>query len=350
MKIEREELVKTLNRLKPGLSPKELIEGMISYNFLGEYIATFNDLISVFHPFKTDFNCAIKADNFLKVLSKNKEKEITIDYIENEEECFLNVKTKRMEAQFPVGTSDVILESMTDLENEFEKGWKELSNNFIDGIYYCMFSAAIDPSQGTLTCISIDGNDIMSCDNARSTWYTIDTPMKPFLIKANVASELKKYEPTHYKLTEAWVHFKNDEGTVFNVRRVKGVYDDLHSFYEIDGKKVELPKEIVDGIDTASVVSDDLKKVEQEIDITITKGSIKIEAARRGVLKIKNEIPLPSYKSKELKFKINPEFLLQVIEKTPKKENPVMLVDLEKKCICFENPEFKHILMMQVER
>ena len=216
-------------------------------------------------------------------------------------------------------------------------------------MYYCMFSAATDPAKGTLTCINVKGEDVMSCDNSRATWYTLDSPVDEFMIKAKVGVELKKYEPSHYKVIDSWVLFRTDDGVVFCVRKTSGEYPDISKLFVIEGVEVELPREIVEGLETTSVAYEDVPVWGSSVDITIENGTMELSANRKGILKIKNKIPMPNYDGERISFPITPDFLLEVIKKTPKKENPVMVVDSESKSIYFGNEEFEHVIMMRNE-
>ncbi|NMA23687.1 MAG: hypothetical protein GX938_09320, partial [Spirochaetales bacterium] len=85
MKINKTELQKALEKVKPGLSNKELVEQSTSFAFMGGRIVTYNDEISISHPVK-DLNVtgAVKAQSLYAFLSKIKRDEIILEWEENQ--------------------------------------------------------------------------------------------------------------------------------------------------------------------------------------------------------------------------------------------------------------------------
>ena len=62
MKIEREELLKVLSAIRPGLAKKDIVEQATHFIFTGQEVLTYNDQICISYPFETDFECSVPAD------------------------------------------------------------------------------------------------------------------------------------------------------------------------------------------------------------------------------------------------------------------------------------------------
>ena len=91
MKINREELLKVLDAVAPGLATKGLIEQTQSFIFKDGFVMTYNDEISIRHSFTGPFEGAVKAVELHQLLNKTKEKELEFEATQNE----LLIKGKR---------------------------------------------------------------------------------------------------------------------------------------------------------------------------------------------------------------------------------------------------------------
>jgi len=77
MNIQKEQLKKALETVKPGLAGKEIIEQSTSFAFMGDRVVTYNDEISISHPVEgLNLTGAIRAEELYQLLSKLKREEI----------------------------------------------------------------------------------------------------------------------------------------------------------------------------------------------------------------------------------------------------------------------------------
>ena len=73
MKINKAELQTALEKVKPGLASRELIEQSTSFAFMGDRVVTYNDEISISHPVAgVDINGAVKAQALYDFVSEVK--------------------------------------------------------------------------------------------------------------------------------------------------------------------------------------------------------------------------------------------------------------------------------------
>jgi len=364
MQLEREDLLRALEKLQPGLSPKELVEQMTQFNFLGKYLVTYNEIVSVFVPFETDFVCSVKADVFQGILSKLTEKEMELSLVENPTKdsegevvaisYFLKLQTKTAEAEFPVLIEGDISEAMRNLQKDIaDTEWLEVPKDFSSGAYVCMFSASRDPADNTMTCISIEGEDIISCDNSRATWYKMESPMESFLVQADVAKELRKYKPNGYKIGDNWIHFRNSEnGIIFNARRVKGKMRDIRPFFGKEGMNFNVPAELKEALELAGVVNAEDNPADRLVELAIKDKKAVCSAWRDGGARVKKQVSIPFYQGEEVSFFINPDFMMEIIDhsetdKDSGQKSPKMIINMEKKMAYFVNKKFDHALLLR---
>lgn len=364
MKLDRKKLLTALEALKPGLSPKELVEQMTQFNFLGKHLATYNEIVSVFVPFESDFICSVKADVFQGILGRLNEQNMELNLVEEEIKdehgepvalkYYLQLLTDSTEAEFPVLIEGDISEAMRNLEKDMQGEWLPLPKDFTKGAYLCMFSASKDPADNTLTCIKAKGSDLTCSDNTRATWYRMDGEVQEFLMQASVAKELKQYNPSEYRIGDNWIHFKSEEGITFNVRRVKGKMKDITTFFKNEGTEFNIPIEVKEAIELAGVVNADDKPLDRLVELSIQNQKAICKAWRVGGAKVKKEVSIPFYSGDEINFFINPDFMLEIIEHSePDKESgaksPKMLIDMKRRMAYFVNKKFDHALLLRAD-
>jgi DNA polymerase III sliding clamp (beta) subunit (PCNA family) len=259
MKINREEFTKALAAVRPGLAKKDIIEQATHFIFTGNEVTTYNDYICISYPLKTDFRCTVDADKLYKVLAGMEAKQIDVE-VKKDEFLISTKKTKSGLASFKEGK---ILEYIVGLGlKEKDKKWKPLPSNFIEGMYLCMFSASTDMTHGALTCVYLKGENIFASDDLRISWFTMDgTVDKKMFIPVQSAVELVKFPVVEYAVSTiegvtSWIHFRTKDHVMFSTRTMAGEYPSVEEHFEIEGKKLTLPKELKGAVKYVSVLAD----------------------------------------------------------------------------------------------
>ena len=212
MKINKADLLKALEAVKPGLSNKDFIEQSTSFIFHNEYIVSYNDMISVRCPFLTGIEGAVKANELYLLLSRCKKEEIDINYSDNE----LLIITGKMKA-------GITLEKEIKLPFE-EIGkiskFKLLPNNFVTAINFVIMTCSNNQNTPVLSCVHVQQNGkIESSDNYRISRYQIDLmPLNTFLLPAQSAKEIIKYNIVKAAESNGWVHFLTDNNIQISCR------------------------------------------------------------------------------------------------------------------------------------
>lgn len=264
MKINKQELIKALEVVKPGLANNEMIEQATSFAFMGGRVVTYNDEISISHPVKDlDLEGAVKADKLYKFLSKLKTDEIEGEVTDSE------IKLTTKKSKVGLGLQ---VEIKMPLEEIGKIGkWKDLPEDFNTAIGFCIFSCSRDMSKPVLTCIHVKTDQAESSDNFRGTIkkFKGELPFS-FLLPASTARELIRYPIKQIGRGKGWVHFRTASDTIFSCRIFEDNFPEMSHLFDIKGKEIKLPKGLDETLDEAGVFSakdhflDDVVKVTME--------------------------------------------------------------------------------------
>ena len=337
-KIQKDELLTMLQKLKPGLAQKGIVEQSTHFMFLGKDIATFSDQIAVIHPFQTNSSFSVKGDEFYRIISGADEGELTFSLENNQ----LTIECEGTSAGMPtlIDDKDKVDKLVTMLKKEM-KDWIALPDDFLQCCYLTMFSAAKDLSMGTLSCLFITGENIFSSDSIRASWSVMSEEMPEFLIPVKDVQELVKFPNlAYYCMSDNWVHFKTEDGVTFSVKKVLGTFKNLTKRFAVEGESLEFPKELKEVLNSITFLADgdvDLNKV---ISIKIAKNKIICKAEKNtGWIEKKLDF---KYKGAPLSFLINPIFLSQVLDKTTS-------LTIAPHAVLFQAEAFFHIIMLPIE-
>lgn len=304
--MKTKELLNVLEKVKPGISSKNTNESMSYFYFSGKDIITYNDKISIQHPFQTDFNLFVKANDFYKLISKISEDEI--DVVEKNEKLNITAKTARSRLS-TIHDNEISerIENLGDLLKEAK--WGKLSDNFCNCLSLCFNTASTQDLAGTLTCVYIKDNICVSSDNSRISYATLDSPLEEMFIQASEIKNLIAIEPKEYSISKSWIHFKNEDGCVFSIRKIEGNFPDFMQLFEFEGTEITFPEDILEGIDIASILVDTNYK---SINIKIAKNFLILSAkSDGGQILHRSKI---DYDGKEINFSINPEFIKEMMK------------------------------------
>lgn len=311
MKIERKKLIDILTKVQPGLASKEIIEQSHSFVFTHGRVCTYNDEIAVSTPIELEgIKGAVKAEEFYKLLNKSKAKEIELLTHKGE----LRLRTKRSKA-------GIRMESKISLpidEITKPKKWIKLPKRFVDAIAFALFSVSTDVTKQILMCLHIEGRYVTACDNFRLLRYDMGKKAekrfpKAILIPSGAATELVGYKPVEYARSRGWLHFRMEDGTVFSCRTYSQKYPDVSKLFKL--KKlatIEMPKNMKSMLDRAGVFTKAQFEQDEQVRITIADNTLVVYAkGDAGWFKEERKI---KYEGEEVKFKVNPIFLMKSLD------------------------------------
>ncbi len=335
----KSELLNILNKLKPGLASKAIVEQSTHFIFLGKIVATFSDQIAVIYPFQTPFPFSVKGEEFHRIISGIEEEELTIYPEENH---------LIISSEGTVAGIDTIVDEKDKVEHLIEslseqmKKWKKLPEDFIQGMFLTMFSAAKNLASGTLACVSVDGKNIFSCDTIRASWYTSTGEMPTCLLPAKDVQDLVKYPNfVEYCESDNWMHFRTKDKMTFSVKKVLDKFTDIKKFFlNASGDKIELPEKLAETLKSISFLAEGDMDLHRIVTITLSKGKI-VCKAKKEIGWVEKKIAC-AYKGKQREFMINPLFLSEILNRTN-------IMILSETAALFKTDNFQHMILLPVE-
>ncbi|MBS3777181.1 MAG: hypothetical protein KGY70_18440 [Bacteroidales bacterium] len=312
MKINKQQLQKAIETVRPGLASKEQIEQTTSFIFQEGKVITYNDEISLSHPVEDlEIEGAIQAEELYKLLGKLKKDEVDVSIEGNE----VKLKAGRAKASFT-------LEQEITLPFKKEIGetgkWKKLPADFNRFAKFAMSACSRDMSDPVLTCTHITKTGyIEGTDRFRIArcFMGENMPIDTFLIPATSIREVLRIKPTHIAPGDGWVHFSNADGTILSSRIYKNKYKDISPFMEIEGVKVNFPASVIDSIDKASIFARRDNLLDEKVEISITKGKLWVKG-RSDAGSFEEKSPI-KYDGDPIGFIIAPYLLQDILAETP---------------------------------
>jgi len=249
MKIKREDLRTALEKVRPGLASKERIEQTTSFAFLDGRVVTYNDEVSISHPVAglESIRGAVKAQALFEFLGRIKKDEIELEKEENQ----IIIKAGRAKAGL------VFDQTMRLPLDEIEKAskWTQLPEDFTTAVQMCLSCCSKDMSRPVLTCLHASKNVVEASDGYQIIRYTLKSKVsdKGFLIPATSANLLTRYPIKEVDLSERWIHFRTDDGTVFSSRILADNFPDVSGFLNADGEEFTFPDSMQEVVHRAVV-------------------------------------------------------------------------------------------------
>ena len=311
MKLNKTELQKALEIVKPGLANKEMIEHSTSFAFMDGKVVTYNDEISLSHPVEgLEISGAVPAEELYKLLSKLKKDEVEITVEGNQ---ILLKASSRSQAGLTLQQDIKLpLEEIGDVGK-----WKPLPEDFTKHVNFAISSCSRDMSRPVLICVHITKEGIVeSSDGFRITRCELGEgmPIKTFLLPATSAAQLSKLKPTKIAEGEGWIHFKTEEDTIMSCRIFEDDYPDASPFLEVEGVEITFPKTIVEVLDRVSVFSKRDYFLDEHITLTLEDNRLKISAKSLTGWS-KEELNI-KYSDESISFDITPYLLMDILQET----------------------------------
>jgi len=324
--IKTSELISALSKLRSGISTKGLIEGFGNYSLDNNFIRTYNDHICISYPFKTNVVASVKAEDLNAVLNKIYGETVELAVVDNS--LLINGGNTKAGLIKTEGVKHIPITGE----------WKDLPEDFLQGLSLCSFSAADTMSMGILYCIYVNKNKLYSSDNYRISRYELSKAISDtFLIPARSAEEVVKFKVDKYLLDESWVHFKASSGVIFSCRIVNGVYKDVDKYFEIEGKEFTLP-DIKKYVDSALIMADGKREFEKKIEMKLSKDQITLRGETETGW-IESKVPCSLELEESFKVMINPVFLNEVLNKSTS-------IILDKGKALFKSENFQHVMVL----
>lgn len=317
MKINREELLNALTKVKPGLAKNELAgEQTTSFAFMKDKVVTFDGSIKVSYPVKDlDIEGAVDAAYLYSFIQKLDEGEITILMKNNE----IQIKQGKTKAGFKLH-SEIKL-PLDNVEKISKKDWFSLPEGLLPALKFVRFSASSDMLNEKFTGIHLNKKGVVEAsDQLRVANYDVseltEKLQESILIPKTSVNELVKYEVDEMAVTSSWVHFSSKDGLLFSCRLLQpdDAFPDTSGIMQIEGEEIVFPKSLKIALEKALVF---INQEDPMIRITLEDNKIKLFTGKEEAAWFNQEINF-KYKKSPISFHINPEFLLDILQQTNK--------------------------------
>lgn len=351
MRIQKKEFLRALNIATMGVASSSAVNEMLNYNFYKENLLTYNGSLLLSIPMKLN-KCefSVSAKKFLSAVSSMPE---NFELIESENLIVLKGESKKVKTNF--GLAEMSDENIThDLFENIQKGlanseFKKLPSNFLEGIRLCMFSTAKSSNFGTLACLNIKNDYMLSSDNLRISAFTLDGEMPEILLPVENCKTLLKLKPISYVYHEDdnIINFLTESGVVISVRIVKGNYPDYKKIATQEYSEYEdliLPDEFSKMINDVGIVNQEVSETEQYVKLTINKEAIIVETEHASGWAYK-ELKLDEPLNRDISD-FSTTLLLQSLLEITKTINTLRVITQKEKenRVLFVSDKFRHIL------
>jgi hypothetical protein len=334
--MKKQDLLNVLEKVKPGLANKDMIEQATSFAFMGDRVVTFNDEISISCKLP-DMNLtgAVKAEELYKFLSKVKTEEIEL----STEGTEIRIKSGKAKVGLTIES-----EIRLPLEELGELGkFKKLPEDFLSTLKIVRFCCSKDMSNPKLTCINVRKDGLMeSCDNFRAIRFQMKSACPAgFLFPASAANALVGYQVETMSVSPGWVHFASkDQSLIFSCRVYSEEYPNLDANFKVKGTTpFTFPKESLEILDRAQIFSKGDIFIDQQVEITAEGKRLFIRAKRAGSwfeewVKIPETAPFSTL--------VHPQFLQDILKLTSSCDI------LPGRMIKFKGENWEHVASMSV--
>lgn len=305
-RIQREEFIRQLEAVQPGISQRGVLEQSESFVFRKGRVLTFNGEVACKGKscLPVEFTGAIKADKILDLLRKLPEDELDVQFSDAE----LILSGKRRQLGLRVEKEIALPVHMVEKPGE----WKKLHDDFGEAIGIVGACASTDQSQFEYTCIHIHPKWIESTDRKQICRWNLDTGVeKPVLCKQSSIKHVKMLGMTEFCETKAWIHFKNANGLQLSCLRYMEDFPDLATFLKVNGEPAIFPKQLSEAADKAQVFSSENGEGNL-ITIDLKPGKLKIRG--EGVSGWYSETKKVKYDGKPLLFMVSPVILGELVK------------------------------------
>ncbi len=301
--IDRQELLRRLEAVSHGLSPKDIIEQSASFIFRDGEVLTFNDEVCCRSSsgLPESFLGAVPHDPLLNTLRKLKEDSLSVETVEGGLELVGKGRRAhvRMEAEVLLPVDKVGIPD----------SWTALPKDFLEALSIVQSCAGKDESRFERVCVHIHPKWLEASDNTQMARYNLKTGFQEsVLIRRDAVRPLTQLGVTEFSDTEAWVHFRSQDLT-YSIRRHLADYPNLTRVLEVEGDTVKLPKGLVDAAELAAVFveKDDLVTVE------LKQGRVKVKG--EGPRGWYSESKKSTYQGDPIVFRIAPSLLAEIVKR-----------------------------------
>lgn len=305
MNVNKLNLQKALELVRPGLATKEMINQSTYYIFKDGKVYTYNDEISVCTALpEIDFEVAVPANELFSYINKVTVEEVDVTLAEGE----LKIRAGRSKVGIAIQSEITLpIQEVSDPAK-----WKRLPEDFCEALLLCQSATSKDMSRPIITCVHIQDNYIEGTDSHRVLRYTFENSIgvDEVLIPANSVNAIYKLNPTHISVNGSWVHFKEDT-TILSCRVFHEKFVNCTPLLQFSGNEITFPDNMMNIVERAGIFAKRAVEQDESISIEITSGRATI-TARSVNGSWFNEVIKVSYKGEDCTILVTPAMIREI--------------------------------------
>jgi len=253
MRINRADMLRTLEACQAGLNSKENMEQSSCVAFRDGQVFTYNGEILCQGDIRNaegeplNIHGAVPARELIDTLRKLPDDEIVVTATDTK----LGIKGTGRKVSI-VLTSDVLLET-GEVENP--EDWIDLPPVFSEALTLVAGCAGKDLEPYTLNCVSITPKGMQATDRHQAIRFAVATGLdkEGTIIRASSCKALNGLGVAAVSYTSNWIHWKSYAGIRVSVRQLGDGYPNLTPiFQQPKDLEVQLPSSVLDVITRAA--------------------------------------------------------------------------------------------------
>lgn len=169
--MQRTELLKTLDKVRPALSTRDFLPIMSHYCFTGDSVFAYNDTMAISAPCETGFAGGVRGDTLMAFLSNTGAKELSMSV----KDSALNIKAGASRVQLPILPEEEFIWDGPDME-EYSIV-VPINEDFVKGLGRSLMTAGTAvgyPELGGVTFCFGDICTMLSSMDRSISRYTLD--------------------------------------------------------------------------------------------------------------------------------------------------------------------------------
>lgn len=169
--MNRVELLKTLELIKPALATNNMVPIFQCFNFTPGSVTAYDDSIAIAGPTQVEQACGIHGSTLLGLLSSSSAEEIKLDLKQDVAVLTMGKSVSKLPTSPP---SDFIFEEPTDK-------WKfklPITMSFVEAMKLCLETVSSDTTQAALLGVTLESDRMYSCNSDALTRVSLKSAIK----------------------------------------------------------------------------------------------------------------------------------------------------------------------------
>ena len=311
--VNREEFLRKLQSISPGLSPREAIEQSSCFVFKDGKAKTYNDEIAVTINSGLDPKLigAAPAEFVLDALQNLRSEEVEVypKTLRGKYRLIIKGRNQTYKVAF---APDVLLPY--DEIIRFPTQWNRLPPEFGPAIGIVARCTHEDETQDILVCVHIHPERMEANDTFHAARFLLSMPVKKsLLVRGQSLKPLSALGVTYLGESKDWIHFANDKvgsDLVYSCRCYYQDYQDLTKAFTLKGTTIQLPKGLEKALVAAEVASKE-NADDNLVRIFLRDGRVQVRG--EGVKGEYYESLKVNYTGPAVEFRIPPSLMAEIV-------------------------------------